>query len=262
MRLTRLSRAALALLLAAPGVVWAAAAPNALRAEVERIQNGKVQLHFTARPGVYGDGHSMSINHNGGRRSRNGDWCSRCTNGPVFVEMTLRQGEVERLDQCVGGEMRTRAGVTDLGEIAPPVAAEFFVALAATADSDVGEEAVSAAALADSVVLWPQLVQLARNRHLATDVRKQALFWVGQAAGESITKTLDGFSRDDDEEVELRKAAVFALSQRPRPEAVPALMRIARSKVHPEVRRAAFFWLAQFDEPGVADFFEAILVGK
>jgi len=180
----------------------------------------------------------------------------------VFVELTMRNGEVRRLEVRVGGRRTVRDGVRDLGEIRPAVAAEYFVELARRADSNVGEEAVSAAALADSVELWPHLIVLARNRKLATDVRKKAVFWLGQAAGDSIGETLDGMSRDDGEDLEVRKAAVFALSQRPHDESVTILLRIARSKVHPEVRRQAFFWLAQYDDPEVVDFFEQVLTGS
>lgn len=249
-------------------VVWAclalpAQAAGTLRTRIDAAGTGTVQFQYAARPGVYGDGNNMMISRDRNGRRSDGDWCLRCMNGPVRVEMTLRNREVRRLELSVGGPVpRGGASVTDLGRVSPVAAAEYFVELAARAPESVGEEAVSAAALADSVVLWPHLIVLSRNRKLPTDVRKKALFWLGQAAGDAIGPTLDGMSRDDSEDLEVRKAAVFALSQRPHDESVRILMRIARSKIHPEVRRQAFFWLAQYDDAEVVDFFEEMLVGK
>lgn len=42
----------------------------------------------------------------------------------------------------------------------------------------------------------------------------------------------------------IRKAAVFALSQRPRAESVPILMELVKTSDFGDVRRSALFWLA------------------
>jgi HEAT repeat protein len=52
---------------------------------------------------------------------------------------------------------------------------------------------------------------------------------------------------------------VFALSQRPDEEGVPALIRIARTHRHPELRRQALFWLGQSGDPRALTLFEEIL---
>src|SRR3712207_7688456 len=46
----------------------------------------------------------------------------------------------------------------------------------------------------------------------------------------------------------VQEQAVFALSQRPREEGIPALMQIARSHRDPEIRKRALFWLGQTGE--------------
>src|SRR5262245_35781391 len=240
---------------------FVAAAPSDLRSALRGVRDGTVRLRFAARPGVYGDGRNVFVQSGRHTYIGDGDCCARCTNGPVHVELEMRGGKVEELDHWVGGKERGSADI-DLGTVSAPEAADYFLELAAKARPDVGEDAVAVASLADSVEIWPKLVPLARDRKLDSEVRKQALFWLGQAAGESITRTLDVMSRDEEEDVEVRKAAVFALSQRPADEAIATLMRIARSNVHPEVRKSAFFWLAQHDEPEVADFFEKVLLGK
>jgi HEAT repeat protein len=58
---------------------------------------------------------------------------------------------------------------------------------------------------------------------------------------------------------EVRESAVFALSQRPRDEGVPALIRIAKQNPDPELRRKAIFWLGQSDDPRALTLFEELL---
>ena len=52
---------------------------------------------------------------------------------------------------------------------------------------------------------------------------------------------------------------MFALSQRPRDEGVPALIRIARTHQDPEVRKKAIFWLGQSEDSRALALFEELL---
>jgi HEAT repeat protein len=115
------------------------------------------------------------------------------------------------------------------------------------------------ATLADSVTIWPSLLRLARDRGLPEERRRTATFWLGQAAGAAAGRALDSIAADVRGDREVRKQAVFALSQRSAEEGVPALIRIARSNPDPELRRTALFWLAQTDDPRALDLFEEIL---
>ena len=54
---------------------------------------------------------------------------------------------------------------------------------------------------------------------------------------------------DNDPEIEVKKKAVFALSQLPADEGVPKLIDIARSHRNPEVRKQAMFWLESVEGP-------------
>ena len=89
------------------------------------------------------------------------------------------------------------------------------------------------------------------------DVRSAALFWVAQRAADkaagAITQALE------DPETEVRKKAVFALTQLPKDEGVPKLIEIARSHRDPEVRRQAMFWLGQSRDPRALAFFQQVL---
>jgi HEAT repeat protein len=133
---------------------------------------------------------------------------------------------------------------------------DYLIGLANTGEGSAARDAIFPATLADSVTVWPALLRLARDESRSQSVRKQAIFWVAQAAGERVA----GVERDDvSEESEIKKQAVFALSQRRNGEAVPALIQVARVNRDPEVRRTAMFWLGQTTDTRAVDFFAEVL---
>jgi HEAT repeat protein len=89
--------------------------------------------------------------------------------------------------------------------------------------------------------------------------RRNAIFWLGQAAGEAATVGLDSITQDQRQDQEVREAAIFALSQRPKDEGVPALIRVAKSNRDPELRKKALFWLGQSEDPAALALFEELL---
>ena len=101
------------------------------------------------------------------------------------------------------------------------------------------------------------LVRLART-HAAPGVRGDALFWLAQRAGQKaaalITERID-----QDPDTDVKKRAVFALSQLPKDEGVPLLIKVARTNTNPAVRKQAMFWLGQSRDPRAIDFFAEIL---
>lgn len=226
---------------------------------VQRAPGGTVRLSFAAREGVCGSGsHSITISD----RESNDDWESDCERGPVRVTMRMRSGRVQEADTYVGGRWRTGSGrVTDLGLVPAREAADLLLALAPGARGDDGGNLVMAATLADSAVVWPTLLKIARDTRIAEETRRQAVFWLGQAAGEAAARGLDSLVGDgrSDGDLEVRKHAVFALSQRPADEGVPVLIRIARTNRHPELRRMALFWLGQSEDPRALSLFEELL---
>jgi HEAT repeat protein len=101
------------------------------------------------------------------------------------------------------------------------------------------------------------LISLAK-RDASSKVRGQALFWLGQKAGQRAVATLEGAVVDDPDR-EVRKKAVFSLSQLPRDEGVPKLIAVARTHRDPEVRKQAMFWLGQSGDERAVRFFEDVL---
>jgi len=127
---------------------------------------------------------------------------------------------------------------------------------AASGDADA---LVTGATLADSAVVWPELLRLARRDDLPLETRRQAVFWLGQAAGDAAARGLDSITTDERGDLEVRKQAVFALSQRPADEGVPALIRVARTSPSRELRKSALFWLGQSEDPRALALFEDLL---
>lgn len=102
------------------------------------------------------------------------------------------------------------------------------------------------------------LVKLASDRS-DEGGRKQALFWLGQKAGERSLGVLRETIDDADEETEVQTHAVFAVSQRPKEEAVPLLINIAKTHKKAAVRKQAMFWLGQTGDERALEFFKEVL---
>ena len=224
--------------------------------------DGTYRFAYPVREGVYGDGSSriISISDDGER----GDWWDEdMSNGPARVEVRLKNGEVRDVDLHIGGSWSTaRSGEIDLGEVAPQAVADCMLAVAATARERVAEDAIFAAVVAREVVTWPAMLKIAKDRDRPDEVRQDALFWVARDAAEEAVGPLGDIVDADDESADLREYAVFVLSQLPKEKALPMLLDLAHGHKHPEVQRAAFIWLAEFDDPEVLNLFEEILVSR
>lgn len=232
---------------------------QSLAEQLRRAPDGTVRLSFAAREGVCGSGpNSITITD----ADDDTEWEGSCERGPVRVSMKVRGGRVAASETYVGGRWRQGTGrVTDLGLVPAREAADALLALAVEAQGDGGGELITAATLADSAVVWPELLRIARNTRLNEETRRQSVFWLGQAAGEAAARGLDSIVEHGDEgDLEVRKHAVFALSQRPLEEGVPALIRIARTHRHPELRKTALFWLGQSEDPRAISLFEELLI--
>ncbi len=230
-RVTSLAGTTVVVLAALAGVAVVATAQS-IASRVARVSNGTIRMTFAARPGICGSGNS--IPHVGGRgtttwgdnRSRDVEWESDCSLGPARE------------------------------------AADYLLSVAQTEKGSMGEKAIFPATIADSANIWPTLIKIARNAELPRHTRTQSVFWLGQAAGDAATTNLNSLVLDNSVDREVREQAVFALSQRPRDEGVPALIAVARTNKDPEIRRKALFWLGQSNDPRALDLFEEILTKK
>jgi hypothetical protein len=242
---------------------------QSLERRVANAPDGTVRFSYAAKPGVYGNGrnriswdcgdgdcrHNQTYSNDGDHE----DWDAPCDSGPVRVALTKRAGKIADLRVYVGGEWRASTTATDLGVIGTKDATTYLLGLASRDESRASEKAIFAAILADSVTIWPDLLKIAKNDDMSRKVRRSAVFWLGQAAGEAATRGLTDLVDDKNADREVRESAVFALSQRPHDEGVPALIKIAKQNPDPELRRKAIFWLGQSDDPRALSLFEELL---
>lgn len=253
---------------------WASGATSQQLAQrVRSAGNGEVQFSFASRPDVCGTGETiMWVRPGDGPNSSyfryHGDWDSRrtkaqfmqeCTYGPVRVSMTLENDRVTEARILVGGPP---AVSQDLGRVRPAEAVSYLLgSFMDVASSKAAKQAIMASVLADSVETWPDLLRIGRDEARPKELRRDAVFWVGQAAAAKATEGLKSLMQDGSADLEIRKQAIFALSQRPKDESVPALIDVVRSSREPELRKTALFWLGQSNDARALALFEEILKG-
>jgi len=249
-------------------VLASRAAAQTVEQRVAKAPDGSVRFSFAAKPGVYGNGRNMISwdcdkgnchNQVDGNWDDHDDWDAPCDSGPVRVALTKSGGRITDLRVYVGGEWRASTSATDLGTVGTKDAASYLLALALKDESRASEKAIFPAVLADSVTIWPDLLKIAKADNVSRKVRRSAVFWLGQAAGAAATRGLSDLVDDGSADREVRETAVFALSQRPKDEGVPALIRIAKQNKDPDLRRKAIFWLGQSDDPRALSLFEELL---
>ncbi|MBI4551491.1 MAG: HEAT repeat domain-containing protein [Candidatus Latescibacteria bacterium] len=85
-----------------------------------------------------------------------------------------------------------------------------------------------------------EVAQSLQNREL----RKQAIFWLSQRGGDEAGSTLNQIFREDSDP-EIRKQILFAYTQMSREAGIPRLIEAAKTERDREVRKQAIFWLSQ-----------------
>jgi HEAT repeats len=237
---------------------------QSLASRVAAVEDGAVTFHYAARPGICGDGESFIRT---GRSSYHGSFSTKramepCTFGPAQVRLTLEDGNVQRIETWVG-PLSSR-GARDLGEVSATEAARYLMTIAARATTRASAKAIFPAVLADSATVWPALFPIARDTDTRSkSTRQDAMFWLSQFASAAVAgRPNDPFAEDEEEESgdeDLKKHAVFVLSQLPRDEGIPQLLEVARSNRSWHVRSQAMFWLGQSGDPRAIDLFESVL---
>jgi TolA-binding protein len=95
------------------------------------------------------------------------------------------------------------------------------------------------------------LIDIAKNRNENIELRKKALFWAGQGAA-STEQLIGLYSSLTD--TEMREQLIFVYSQRREPAVVDKMIDIAKNDRDPELRKKAIFWLGQSRDPRVQQF--------
>ena len=231
-----------------------------LAQRVAKVRDGTVRMSFASRPEVCGNGRgNISTGRNHNRGSNRHEWEDDCEHGPVRVAIDVATGQVIAVRTYVGGRWTASESTTDLGLVGTREATDFLLGTVAHGSGKGAEQAIFPTTIADSVVVWPRLLEIAKDDSHEKAVRKQAVFWVSQAAGEKATAGLVEIVGDKVADSDVRLQAVFALSQRPKDEAVPALLNVAQTSRDPKIRKQAIFWLGQSNDARAIAYFEKIL---
>jgi TolA-binding protein len=100
--------------------------------------------------------------------------------------------------------------------------------------------------------------RIARNQSEPLELRKKALFWMGQRSGTTgaeLAAVYDSFT-----DREMKDQLIFVLSQKKDRAAVDKLVDIVQKEPDKELKKKALFWLSQSEDPRVADILARILV--
>ena len=242
-------------------------APVAAQSLADRIaaaNSEAVSFHYTARPGVCGDGEHFIRT---GRTSYQGNFSREwrdapCVEGPVQVRLTVVDGQVTRVQSWVG-PLRDRSA-KELGAVPAVEAASYLMTVAARATPGASSKAIFPAVLADSAVVWPQLLAIAKDTESRSrSTRRDAMFWLSRYAGGAVAGHPNDPLDDDDDggdpDEDLKSHAVFVLSQLRNGEGIASLLEVARTNKSPRVRGQAMFWLGQSGDPRALALFESVL---
>ena len=120
------------------------------------------------------------------------------------------------------------------------------------------EQAASALARAEDPSAVNVLLRAAQQDK-SPRVRGQALTSVAQRAGGQIPESVIREAIEKDPDTEVKKKAVFALTQIPNGGGVPMLIDVAKNNRNAAVRKQAMFWLGQSKDARAVKFFDEIL---
>lgn len=131
-------------------------------------------------------------------------------------------------------------------------------ALREDASDKVREHAVFALTQSKEPEAIPAIIRAAKEDKVP-HVRGQALFWLAQRASRQQATGAIQDALDTDPDTEVKKKAVFALTQMPPDQGVPLLIQVARANQNPTVRKQAMFWLGQSKDARALKYFEEVL---
>ncbi|MDP1861927.1 MAG: hypothetical protein Q8K82_24925 [Gemmatimonadaceae bacterium] len=240
------------------------------RSRVSQQSDGQLRFTVKLRPEVCASGQNIrrtrdgrsNTNWGNGGYSRDVEFDVECDAGPGRVVIEKSGGTVRDVRFYVGGRWRSATGATDLGALGTRAAADLLLDIARTNDGKTGCNAIFPLTVIDSVVIWRDLLQLARDEGRPQETRKQAVFWLGQLAEAPATQGLDELVGEAALDRDVREQAIFALSQRPAGEGIPALVKVVRTSRDPALRKKALFWLGQSNDPRGLALIEELLAKR
>jgi HEAT repeat protein len=121
----------------------------------------------------------------------------------------------------------------------------------APGDEELRQRAVFALAQTDSARAQETLRRVALDTSMSSEIRGAALMWISQSDEPALDFLRQVIASDPD--LEMRKRALFGVSQIEDEEAARYLLELARTDDDPEIRKAAVFFLVQRDDVASVD---------
>lgn len=129
---------------------------------------------------------------------------------------------------------------------------------ASTNEQEIKEKILFSVAQAGEGENASWLLGIAGDEAEPIEMRKKAMFWAAQS-GVSAVEMAELY--DTMPERELKEQIIFGLAQQGGEESIDKLLDIARKEEDTELRKKAIFWLSQSDDPRVAEFLMEIIEG-
>jgi hypothetical protein len=206
-------------------------------------------------------------------------WCGRCTldgnsgfsingddqdddgpavRGEMLMALRIEEGKIRKVrlfnPSC---QIETRGQTLHVLEnVSVESSVDYLLSQIRNADRE--GELMAALSLHEHPRVVPALIDLARHDP-ETEVRRHAIFWLGQKAGAKAAAELRR-AVDEDPDDDVKQHAVFAISQLPADRSVPLLIDLVKTHKNRKVRERSMFWLAQTGDPRAIDLIESILL--
>jgi len=145
-----------------------------------------------------------------------------------------------------------------LGEPGESESASFLAQIVQTVPQRASSSILMTIGLHPESVAGTTLLQIGRNASAANQLRRDAVFWLGQEVSRQMGQELEQMANSDPD-VEIQKQAVLALSRQSTDQAFDSLFRIAKEHPNVAVRRQAIYYLGQKRDPRALDFLEQLL---
>ena len=241
-----------------------AAGAQSLEQKIARAGDTPAQFHFAAREGVCGNGKTYyrTEDDNWYGTFYNGDGMRNdpCVPGPVRVVVTHAGKEIVRVETYVGPTPADAPAAQELGAVSSREAVAYLLSVAAATDGKPARDALTPAMLADSAVVTPTLLQIAKDQTRSRDIRRSAITWLsrrrdekGGVGASGIAKALDQLVRDRNESETIRSQALGTISRLDRGEGIPTLMGFAGDQ-DKWLARQAFQTLSRSGDPRARQF--------
>jgi hypothetical protein len=240
-------------------------AAQSLERRIAAAGDNPVQFHFAAREGVCGNGKTYFRTEDdnwygtyyGGNDGNRND---PCVNGPVRVVITRAGKDIVRVETYIGPIPADATSAQELGAVPVKEAVAYLLNVASTSDGRPARDALTPAMAADSSVVTPALLQIAKDQSRSRDIRRSAIGWLarrrdekGGIGGAGIAKALDQLVRDRAESETVRSQALGNISRFDRGEGIPVLMGFAGDS-DKWLARQAFQMLARSGDPRARQF--------